>query len=278
MKKIMLFGAGQAGEAVLRLLYGYEPACFADNDPDKRGEISGVPVVSPDEAVRLAPEACCICVLDERRGGEMRGQLEALGYTGEVFTAAALKTFDPRLAVMRLLAEQINGLKVPGCCAELGVYRGEFASQINAAFPDRELHLFDTFSGFDGRDLAVERSEGLSAAKSGDFAASSAAVVSAALPRPERAVFHIGWFPDTFHGCEGLSFAFVSVDADLYAPTAAALPLFYDRLSRGGAIMVHDAIGRQYPGAGRAVREFCESRGILPAPVGDMHGSVIIRK
>ena len=65
-------------------------------------------------------------MLDERRGGEMRGQLEALGYTGEVFTAAALKTFDPRLAVMRLLAEQINGLKVPGCCAELGVYRGEF--------------------------------------------------------------------------------------------------------------------------------------------------------
>ena len=48
-------------------------------------------------------------------------------------------------------------------------------------------------------------------------------------------------------------YAFVSIDADLYAPTAAALPLFWDRLSPGGVIMVHDYNSTQFPGVGKAV-------------------------
>ena len=98
------------------------------------------------------------------------------------------------------------------------------------------------------------------------------------MPNPERTTLHKGWFPDTFAGCEGRSFAFVSIDADLYAPTAAALPLFWDRLSPGGALLIHDVNGTQYRGAGKAVSEFCAERGILPTPVCDLHGSVILRK
>ena len=60
--------------------------------------------------------------------------------------------------------------------------------------------------------------------------------------------------------------------------TAAALPLFWDRLSPGGVIMVHDACGTQFPGAGKAVGEFCAGRGLLPMPVCDLHGSVVLRK
>ena len=70
----------------------------------------------------------------------------------------------------------------------------------------------------------------------------------------------------------------VSVDADLYAPTAAALPLFWDRLSPGGAILVHDAGGTQYLGPARALREFCAPRRILPTPLSDLHGTVLLRK
>ena len=32
LKTAVLFGAGQAGAAVLRLLYVYDPLCFSDND------------------------------------------------------------------------------------------------------------------------------------------------------------------------------------------------------------------------------------------------------
>lgn len=64
------------------------------------------------------------------------------------------------------------------------------------------------------------------------------------MPYPEQTALHKGWFPDTFAGCEGRSFAFVSIGAaDLYAPTAAALPLFWDRLSPGGALLIHDVNG-----------------------------------
>ena len=73
---------------------------------------------------------------------------------------------------MRLLAEQINEENIPGDVAELGVFKGDFAALINAAFPDRCIHLFDTFEGFDAKDVAVEVREGLSRAKEGDFAGS----------------------------------------------------------------------------------------------------------
>jgi O-methyltransferase len=115
-------------------------------------------------------------------------------------------------------------------------------------------------------------------AKAGDFSDTSEESVREKLPYPEKAVFHRGWFPETFRGLEGLSFCFVSVDADLYAPTASALPVFWERLSPGGAIMVHDYNSLQYKGVKKAVDDFCTEIKILPFPVPDLHGSCVIRK
>ena len=208
----------------------------------------------------------------------MEAQVRALGFKGEILRPDALKTFDARAATMRLLAEQIREENIPGDAAELGVFRGDFAALINAAFPDRTLHLFDTFEGFPAEDVELERKEGLARAKTGDFADTAAELVEKRLPHPERAVFHKGYFPDTFRGCTEMTFAFVSVDADLYAPTAAALPLFFDRLSPGGVLLIHDVNSTQFSGAGKAVREFCAERGLLAMPVCDLHGSAVLRK
>ena len=190
----------------------------------------------------------------------------------------ALKTFDARAATMRLLAEQIREENIPGDVAELGVFRGDFAALINAAFPDRTIHLFDTFEGFPAEDVEIEQAQGLSRAKAGDFSETAADMVEKRLLYPERAVFHKGYFPATFDGCREKTFAFVSVDADLYAPTAAALPLFFTRLSPGGVLLVHDVNSTQFSGAGKAVREFCTEWGLLPMPVCDLHGSVVLRR
>ena len=67
------------------------------------------------------------------------------------------------------LSEQIYQLDIPGNVAELGVFRGEFSSLISAAFPDRKIHLFDTFEGFSEKDITIEASGNLSRAKTGDF-------------------------------------------------------------------------------------------------------------
>ena len=126
--------------------------------------------------------------------------------------------------------------------------------------------------------MKIEREQGFSRARVGDFGETAQEIVEKRLPHPEKAVFHAGVFPGTFSDCREETFAFVSVDADLYAPTAAALPLFWDRLSPGGVLLVHDVNGTQFVGAGRAVREFCREKGLLPMPVCDLHGSVILRR
>lgn len=280
MKTVVLFGAGQVGAMISRLMgTEYRIACFADNDERKWGTtLAGVPVVSPRESLRKDPDCICLCVLDAERAGQMEAQLRELGFKGEILRPDALKIFDARAATMRLLAEQIHEEKIPGDAAELGVFRGDFAALINAAFPDRTIHLFDTFEGFPARDVEIEQAQGLSRAKTGDFKETAENIVEKRLPHPERAVFHKGYFPDSFDGCTEMTFAFVSVDADLYAPTAAALPLFFDRLSPGGVLLIHDVNSTQFSGAGKAVREFCTERGLLPMPVSDMHGSVVLRK
>ncbi len=280
MKKIVLFGAGQFGAMISRLIgTGYAISCFADNYEGKWGTtLAGIPVVSPKESMLFDPDCFCICVMDEERAGQMETQIRKLGFNGPILRPDALRTFDARVATMRLLAEQIQEEKIPGDVAELGVFRGDFAVLINAAFPDRTIHLFDTFEGFPPKDVEIEQEQGFSGAKAGDFAETAKDIVAKRLPCPEQAVFHKGYFPATFRSCMEKTFAFVSVDADLYAPTAAALPLFWDRLSTGGAMLIHDVNSTQYTGAGKAVREFCTEKGLLPMPVCDLHGSVVLRK
>ncbi len=280
MKTVVLFGAGQIGAMLSRLMgTEYRISCFADNFEGKWGtSLAGIPVVSPRESLLRGPDCVCLCVLDEERAGQMEAQIRQLGFDGPLLRPDALKTFDARAATMRLLAEQIREENIPGDVAELGVFRGDFAALINAAFPERTIHLFDTFEGFPEKDVEIERSRGLSRAKAGDFSETAMDLVEQRLPCREKAVFHPGYFPETFEDCTESTFAFVSVDADLYAPTAAALPLFFDRLSPGGVLLIHDVNSTQFSGAGKAVREFCAARGLLPMPVCDLHGSVVLRK
>ena len=280
MKTVVLFGAGQIGAMVSRLMgTEYSVVCFADNNEHKwGGTLAGVPVVSPAESLLSFPDCVCLCVTDEERAQQMEAQLRELDYDGPVLRPDALKTFDARIATMRLLAEQIREEQIPGTVAELGVFRGEFAALINAAFPDRVIHLFDTFEGFPAEDVEIDQAQGLSGAEAGDFWETSQEFVEQRMPHREKAVIHKGYFPDTFRPCLDERFAFVSIDADLYAPTAAALPLFWDRLSPGGVLLIHDVNSTQFSGAGKAVREFCREKALLPTPVCDLHGSAVLRK
>ena len=98
------------------------------------------------------------------------------------------------------------------------------------------------------------------------------------MPDPTRTVIHKGWFPDTFSDVTDEIFCFVSLDADLYAPTAAALPLFYERLATGGVLLIHDVYSTQFSGCRKAVGEFCLKNHLFADPVCDLHGSAMIRK
>ncbi len=176
-----------------------------------------------------------------------------------------------------LAARQIADREVRGAVAELGVYRGYQAQLINRLFPDRTLYLFDTFTGFAAQDLGTERDNGLSAAVTGDFENTSIDLVLGKLPHREQARVMQGFFPDTAEGLDE-TFAFVSLDVDLYDPIRAGLHWFYERLSAGGFIFVHDYNNVRYLGVRKAVDEFVEEMGATFVPLPDFAGSVVITK
>ena len=192
--KTVIFGAGQIGQMTARLLSSpCQLLCFADNDPHKHGSyIGNIPVCSPDTAAALLPDLVILGVLDEERRNSMIKQMENLGYHGPFRDPSVLRMFDARVAVMRLLSEQIYQLDIPGNVAELGVFRGEFSSLISAAFPDRKIHLFDTFEGFSEKDITIEASGNLSRAKTGDFSSTDIDSVLHVMPNPTRTVIHKG--------------------------------------------------------------------------------------
>ena len=280
MRIFVIFGAGQAGRVARRLLPpGCEAVAYADNNREKWGSFyDGLPVVDPNEIINIDPDEVRIAVLNREAVLDIRVQLASgVGYNGHVSDLSAYRDeYDARLATLRLLAAELNADKVPGCTAELGVYQGEFAAEVNRLFPDRPMHLFDTFAGFDERDVK-EEDERFKYRPRMDFSDTSVEAVKACLPFPDRAVFHQGYFPETAPA-EELEFVFVSLDPDLYLPTYNGLSYFYPRLAKGGAIMVHDCFSAQFPGVGEAAHKYCREHEIFLTPVCDLHGSAILRK
>ena len=165
---------------------------------------------------------------------------------------------------------------VLGAVAELGVFQGRSAALLNQLFPDRTLYLFDTFTGFDERDLKVEWTNRYSKAKM-EFANTSVEAVLGRMPHPEKCVVRKGYFPATAEGLED-TFAFVSIDTDLYQPIYDGLQYFYPRISAGGCIFVHDYNHKKFAGAKAAVCQFSNDTGKAFLPIPDTAGSVVIQK
>jgi O-methyltransferase len=181
-----------------------------------------------------------------------------------------------RLSSLELVSYEINDNGVKGAVAELGVYRGRFAKKINEAFPTRKLYLFDTFEGFDQRDIKKEISNGYSTA-SVDLTNTSIDLVLDQMPFKNNCIIKKGFFPDTAVNLDE-TFAFVSIDTDLYQPIYDGLKYFYPRLTKGGYIFVHDYNNHEFKGSKQAVRDFCNENGVSYFPLSDYAGSAVISK
>lgn len=181
-----------------------------------------------------------------------------------------------RSSTLELCYEEIMNRKVKGNVAELGVYKGSFAARLNTLFTDRKLYLFDTFEGFDERDVKIEQQSNFSTGEQ-DFSDTSVEAVLNRMPHPDNCIVKKGFFPATAEGLSD-SFCFVSLDTDLYEPILQGLIFFYPKLEKGGYIFVHDFNNDGYKGARQAVLEYCEKNGISYVPIPDVCGTVIITK
>ncbi len=183
-----------------------------------------------------------------------------------------------RVGSLDLVAEEIRTNKVPGNVAELGVYQGDFSRYINSAFPDRKLYLFDTFQGFSEKDKSVDVTGGFSPATE-DFSNTTVDSVLDQMAHKENILVRAGRFPDSLMDADlNETFAFVSIDVDLFKPTYEGLQFFYPRLSKGGYIFLHDYNSSDYQGVKAAVKKYCNEQGAGYFPLVDPCGTVVISK
>lgn len=281
-KKVGIFGAGQAGQMAEDWLPSeHVLCCYIDNHPAKQGtKIGEIPVCSLGEAMEKELDQIMIAVLNKDAAKEIEQQIYDSGFEGEILQ---IQTFrerqDIRLAAVRLLANEIKERNISGAIAELGVYRGELAKEMNRLLPDRKLYLFDTFEGFDEKDITVEHTVGSQRAKTGDFSDTSIELVRAKMTAPEQVIFCKGYFPESLSQVDTLPLlALVSLDPDLYEPVYQGLCVFYPLLSPGGAIVIHDYNSVQFPGVKKAVQRYCTEHGLFVVPLMDLHGSAVLIK
>lgn len=273
MKRLnaVLFGAGGVGRRLFDLIVDgdeYNVIAFVDNDSSKHGsDYRGVPIYPPSYLNKLPFERLIYATQMGFR--EIGAQIEALGVSLEKVEKGYIETIsNARFLSLQRAAEQIHQGGVAGSVAEAGVYRGAFAKHINAAFPERKLYLFDTFSGFDLKDFSYESDASL--IKADHFRDTSIEDVRRKMKFPENCSFHQGFFPDSAKDIEE-TFAFVSLDLDLYKPTYEGLLYFWPRLSSGGFIFIHDYFLPSYPNVKKAVEAFEKLVGskIAKSPIGD---------
>lgn len=180
-----------------------------------------------------------------------------------------------RRQAMRLCANWIMEREVPGAIAELGVYQGEQAALLNALFPERPLYLLDTFEGFACADVQREQKSGFSASEVGQFKDTSVEMVMGRMTSPQNTYIRKGFFPESAQDMAE-SYAFVSLDVDLFEPILAGLEYFYPRLAEGGFIFVHDYNNVRFKGVRSAVDQFLAHTRAPALPLPDFAGSLVI--
>ena len=181
-----------------------------------------------------------------------------------------------RYSTLELCYQEITEKNIRGNVAELGVYKGDFARRLNLLFSDRTLYLFDTFEGFDKRDINTELNNEFSKGNQ-DFTNTNVEDVMSKMRFPEKCVIKKGFFPETATGLND-TFCFVNIDTDLYDPILNGLDFFYPRLEQGGFIFVHDFNNDNYKGARQAVLKYCNENKIGYIPLPDNCGTAVITK
>jgi len=168
--------------------------------------------------------------------------------------------------------------KVEGDLAELGVYRGSSARLIHHYLPERKLYLFDTFKGFDERDVKAEANATGRKAESVEFSQTGVEwAMGNIAPQNDNVQAFPGYFPVSAPPfLSQRKFALVHLDADLYEPMLAGLKYFYDKVVPGGYMLAHDY--NSWPGARKAVQEFFSDKPEIPIPMPDKSGSALILK
>lgn len=278
MDKAIIFGASKSDKRTQDLVRErYEIISFSDNDRTKwGGDIGGIPIIPPEKILGQSYDKIVIASITAT--DSIRQQLIGYGVEpSDIDTSYMDLQIKARERFLSDFASIVYKRNMQGNVAEAGVFQGEFAKVINRNFPDKKLYLFDTFEGFDDRDIAYEERYSFSTEQSGHLNMTSEDIVIQKMKYPQNCIVKKGYFPETAKGIDD-RFCFVNLDMDLYKPTLEGLYFFWDKMELGGIILIHDYFSDAYKGVESAVEEFArKTSGVYLFPIGDSISIGILR-
>jgi hypothetical protein len=181
-----------------------------------------------------------------------------------------------RFLFLNLCIDYLIEEKLYGNVAEIGVYKGNSAFLLSkfAQFQDKTCYLFDTFEGFDSRDLI-----GKDVNVTNDTFSDTSFEMVKKLIGEKNTVYVKGYFPESLSQIEEIDdLVLVHIDCDLEKPVHSALNYFYPRMIKGGFIILHDHSSLYWPGAQTAIDAFFKDKPEFVIPIPDKSGTCVIRK
>jgi len=147
---------------------------------------------------------------------------------------------------LKLMADTfLKVMPLEGRVADCGAYKGGTSLILRRLAPDKELHLFDTWSGTPWDDPMCHH-------KKGEWPA-SLADCKALVGENDKTHYHEGMLPITADA--NGKYCFVYVDMDTYQSTVAAIVFFWPRMVQGGILMFDDYNWTPCAGVKKAVDE-----------------------
>lgn len=295
--RVLIWGFGREGKRLLMQIanefdYASKFVGFVDSFAPFWGKrYMGLPIYSPKQIKEIEFDYIVIATTVEKFRKEIYEQIISYGidedcildmHKEEVLGTDIEHTC--RYAWLKGFAAYVYKENIQGNVAECGVFRGDYSKFLNEFFPDRKLYLFDTFEGFDEKDLEVERSIGNERFINGMFNnrevfdCTNVEMVLDKMGNRNNVCVKKGCFPETTKGFDD-KFCFVQLDMDLYQPMYSGLEFFYDRMCMGGVIMIHDYLPEDLTGVRKAINDYENNKGIIlpKLPIGDDCSIAIIK-
>lgn len=278
-KRVIVWGCGTIGKKVFCYLYDkfdMEVIAYTQSDVESRGggHIYNVPIIEKNEILNIEVDYVLIAVYSFTAIKEIINELDVIGVPKEKIKPIALGLdfadafMDQRIYWIRDFSIWCYEQKIQGNVAECGVFRGDSARFINKYFYDRKLYLFDTFEGFEKADIEYELDLGNLSYNNGRFVSditfkdTDMEYLLSKMQYPDNIQIYKGYFPDTAKGIMD-KFCFVNLDMDLYLPMLEALRFFWDKMLKGGCILMHDYYHSELPGVRKAITDFEKEREIV---------------
>jgi len=186
-------------------------------------------------------------------------------------------TTPPRIYALIRAVEYVTARAVPGAFAECGVWRGGSMMAVaitllRLGVTDRDLYLFDTFTGMTApSDEDVKRSGERAADLLADESPGSDIWAIAPLDDVREAMLSVGYPQERIHFVQGPveetlpasapdEIALLRLDTDWYSSTKHELEHLYPRLTSGGVLILDDY--GYWQGARRATDEYMSEIGV----------------